>query len=109
MGIRWALDDFGTGFSSLSLLRDLPVQKLKIDRRFVLDAQTNTQGRKLLAKILEISEVLHLTALAEGVEDKDQLDMLVGIGCKQFQGYYFSRPVPAAELRQTLTRHAAFA
>lgn len=104
LGIRWALDDFGTGFSSLSLLRELPVQKLKIDRRFVLDAQTSGQGRKLLAKIVEISEVLQLTALVEGVETKEQLEILVEVGCDQFQGYLFSKPVPSAELLDTIAR-----
>jgi len=93
-GIRWALDDFGTGFSSLSLLRTLPVQKIKIDRRFIADAGDNESGRLLLAKIIEISDVLGLSALAEGIEHADQRDMLVALGCRQFQGFYFSRPLP---------------
>ncbi|MET0131547.1 MAG: EAL domain-containing protein [Stenotrophomonas chelatiphaga] len=111
LGVRWALDDFGTGYSSLSLLRALPVQKLKVDRQFVLDAQLNGQGKRLLAKIVEISDILGLTALAEGVESKEQRDMLIEVGCRQFQGYYFSRPVAAQELEARIAsiRHAALA
>lgn len=93
MGIAWALDDFGTGFSSLSLLRTLPVQKIKIDRRFVADADDSESGRLLLAKIIEISDVLGMAALAEGVEQASQQQMLVALGCRRFQGFLFSRPL----------------
>lgn len=91
-GVEWALDDFGTGFSSLSVLRSLPLSKIKIDKQFVHDASRSESGRQLLVKILEIASVMQMTALAEGIEDETQQAMLVGMGCSQFQGYLFGRP-----------------
>lgn len=97
-GIRWALDDFGTGFSSLALLRTLPVQKIKIDRQFVLDAQHSESGRGLLVKIVEIANVLGMEAIAEGVESQQKWELLVQLGSKQFQGFFFGRPQPPEAL-----------
>lgn len=91
-GVEWALDDFGTGFSSLSVLRSLPLSKIKIDKQFVHDASRSESGRQLLAKILEIASVMQMSALAEGIEDEAQQAMLIGMGCPQFQGYLFGRP-----------------
>lgn len=91
-GVEWALDDFGTGFSSLSVLRSLPLSKIKIDKQFVHDASRSESGKQLLVKILEIASVMQMTALAEGIEDEAQQAMLIGMGCPQFQGYLFGRP-----------------
>jgi len=105
MGVTWALDDFGTGYSSLSTLRALPVRKLKIDRRFVDEAVKQEGARRLLGKIVEISQVMGMDALAEGVETTEQRDLLVSLGCTHFQGYLFARPMPGSAFRQWLVEH----
>lgn len=105
-GIGWALDDFGTGFSSLSMLRTLPVTKLKIDRQFVNDAMSEDSARRLLAKIVEISEVMGMVALAEGIEEPAQCDMLSAMGCRRFQGFLFGRPQSPHDLEQLVTAQA---
>ncbi len=106
-GIGWALDDFGTGFSSLAMLRTLPVTKLKIDRQFVNDAKADESSRRLLAKIVEISEVMGMVALAEGIEDAQQCEMLSAMGCRHFQGFLFGRPQPAHDLERLAVLQAA--
>jgi len=104
LGVTWALDDFGTGYSSLSTLRTLPVRKLKIDRHFVQEAASQESALRLLGKIVEISQVMNMSALAEGVETVAQRDLLLGMGCDHFQGYLFARPMPAAVLQAWLEK-----
>jgi len=101
-GIRWALDDFGSGFSSLAILKSLPVQKIKIDRQFIKDAKSSESSKNLLKKILEISELMGMEAIVEGVEDHSQHTMLVDLGYSQFQGYLFGRPNPASDLTDSI-------
>lgn len=102
MGLTWALDDFGTGYSSLSTLRTLPVRKLKIDRHFVQEAATQESALRLLGKIVEISDIMNMSALAEGVETIAQRDILIGLGCHHFQGYLFAHPMPESMLQTWL-------
>lgn len=102
LGITWALDDFGTGYSSLATLRQLPVRKLKIDRQFVQEAAGQDSAQRLLGKIIEISHVMHMSALAEGVESVAQRDLLIAMGCDHFQGYLFARPMPESMLEEWL-------
>ncbi|WP_235872718.1 EAL domain-containing protein [Pseudoxanthomonas winnipegensis] len=97
-GASWALDDFGTGYSSLATLRTLPVRKLKIDRQFLIEATRQESAQRLLCKIIEISHVLGMSALAEGVETPDQRELLSRLGCGHFQGYLFARPMTRVEL-----------
>jgi len=97
LGSRIALDDFGTGQSSLSYLRHLPIDIVKIDRRFVSDA-TNNDGRDLLAAIISLCANLKIGCVAEGVETEMQLSVLRSLGCDSFQGYFFSRPLPSGDL-----------
>ncbi len=101
-GIRWALDDFGSGFSSLAILKSLPVQKIKIDRQFIKDAKSSESSKNLLKKILEISELMGMEAIVEGVEDHSQHTMLIDLGYSQFQGYLFGRPNPASEVTDSI-------
>lgn len=105
LGVTWALDDFGTGYSSLATLRTLPVRKLKIDRQFVEAATHQESARHLLGKIIEISQVMGMSALAEGVETPAQHALLLGLGCELFQGYLFGRPMPAEALSGWMARH----
>jgi diguanylate cyclase (GGDEF)-like protein len=102
-GVRLAIDDFGTGYSSLSRLRALPVDVLKIDRSFVADLPN---GLALLSAIVGLCRGSGLTAVAEGVETAEQLDVLRRLGCARGQGYLFGRPAPAKEVPQMLAQSA---
>ena len=93
MGISLSIDDFGTGYSSLSYLRQLPIQELKIDKSFVKDMVKNNTDGILVQTILGIGKRFGLDVVAEGVETKEQYEMLCDMGCTHFQGYFFSKPM----------------
>lgn len=97
-GIQISIDDFGSGYSSLSYLRDLPIDELKLDRSFVLPMVDDVRAAALVASTIGLAHSLGLRLVAEGVETHAAYDELVRMGCDQAQGYYMSRPVPAAEL-----------
>ncbi len=101
-GISLALDDFGTGYSSLSYLRHFPLQVLKIDRSFVHDLEINQNNKALVDAIIAMAHSLHLDIVAEGVENKEQIDFLRRRGVTIIQGYFFSPPVPAENFRALL-------
>ncbi|MEM9195763.1 MAG: EAL domain-containing protein [Myxococcota bacterium] len=92
LGVSIALDDFGTGYSSLAYLRQLPVERLKIDRSFVCSMHEQTADAELVRTIVGIGKSFGLTVLAEGVEEEVQLQMLRGMGCDEIQGYLLGRP-----------------
>lgn len=93
LGLRVALDDFGTGYSSLAYLKDLPLDLIKIDRAFVSELTATTE-HSLVESIIAIGQHMQLGIIAEGVESEMQLDILSKLGCENFQGYFFSRPLP---------------
>jgi len=96
-GVKISIDDFGTGYSSLTALKGLPVDVLKIDKSFVSDI-CEDQGSAALAKtVINLAKNLNLTAIAEGVETAEQLNMLRRMGCEEWQGYLCSEPLPLAE------------
>jgi diguanylate cyclase (GGDEF)-like protein/PAS domain S-box-containing protein len=99
-GIRISLDDFGTGYSSLSYLRNFPFDKLKIDRSFIQDCDTNPDASGIVAAIVTMGRCLHIGVIAEGVENEAQLRLLVGHQCAQAQGYLLGRPQPSGQLAQ---------
>ena len=99
-GVGFALDDFGTGYASLTYLRRLPLDQLKIDRSFVRDVPTDTHDAAIARTIVDLGSHLGMTVVAEGVETPAQRDHLAGFGCHVFQGYLFGRPEPVAELVQ---------
>ncbi|MGH8201335.1 MAG: EAL domain-containing protein [Steroidobacteraceae bacterium] len=101
-GVQIEVDDFGTGYSSLSYLRKLPVDTLKIDRSFIAHLDHSGSDEAIVSAILALASNLGLTVVAEGVETPGQLQVLGKHGCQFAQGYYFSRPLPAAECRQLL-------
>ncbi len=102
MGVRLALDDFGTGFSSLSLLRQFPIQRIKIDRAFVQGIDEHSNDRSLVRTIIAMAHSMDLDLVAEGVETVHQLQGLRELGCGKAQGYLISRPVPADAMRSTM-------
>ena len=100
IGVRLALDDFGTGYSSLSYLKRFPFDKIKIDRCFVADI-TETSGAPVIVQaVVNIASASDMTTVAEGVETEAQREMLRALGCTEMQGYLFSKPRPAAEVRE---------
>ena len=95
LGVRIALDDFGTGYSSLSYLRKFPVDKLKIDRSFIIELLHAKEAGAVVRAITQLAAALDMETTAEGVEDPGQVEVLRDYGCTNVQGYYFSQPVPA--------------
>ncbi|MFS0883404.1 EAL domain-containing protein [Metabacillus niabensis] len=102
IGVRIAVDDFGTGYSSLSHLKQFPIDYLKIDRSFICDI--NQDGEPISTAIIDMARSLKMGVIAEGVETEDQLEFLKRQGCKNMQGYYFSKPLPASELKEKLIK-----
>lgn len=100
MGMRIALDDFGKGYSSMSYLKSLPVDVIKIDRYYVEHILTDEFDKKIVQTIIELAHHFNLKVIAEGVESSDQLMLLNGMGCDCIQGYYISHPLPASEVQK---------
>ena len=98
LGVFLSIDDFGTGYSSLSYLRRLPAQQLKIDRSFVGDLASSSDARAIVDAVVRLAHALGLKVVAEGVETAGQRDILLELGCDELQGYFFARPMPAADL-----------
>lgn len=101
-GIRIALDDFGNGFSNIGHIRSLPISMLKIDRSFVADLRNRPDDAVIVDSIVTLAHNLRMRVVAEGVESLDQIVHLKAAGCDEVQGYYLSRPVPAASVREFL-------
>ncbi|MBD3611083.1 MAG: EAL domain-containing protein, partial [Hydrogenovibrio crunogenus] len=101
-GIMFSMDDFGTGFSSLSLLRTLPINELKIDKSFIDDVLQQEKNYGLVENIIEIAQKLKMQTVAEGIENEAQAKLLEKFGCDIFQGYYFSKPLSYAQLETYL-------
>jgi EAL domain-containing protein (putative c-di-GMP-specific phosphodiesterase class I) len=103
--IRVAMDDFGTGYSSLAYLKKFPIHHLKIDRAFIKEMDRNPEDQTIVKAILAMAHALNIEVIAEGVEQVEQLDLLKSFGCGLAQGFFFSKPVPAAEFNRLLAEN----
>lgn len=102
LGASIALDDFGTGYSSLSYLQSFPFDRIKIDRSFIRNCGSDQRSIDIVSSIVGMAKVLGMVVVAEGVETAEQRDIIRDCGCHQYQGYFFSRPRPAAEIEAML-------
>ena len=102
-GFRISMDDFGSGYSSLTTLSQLPIDELKLDRSFLIqgDQSTEHNRRKILEIVIEVAKRLHISTVAEGIETEGHEQLMREMGCDYGQGYYYSRPIPAAEFTDT--------
>lgn len=97
-GFHVSIDDFGTGYSSLNMLKDLPVDVLKIDRSFLTeDANESENASKIIGSVVSLATVLNIATICEGIETKDQANLLAKLGCNMAQGFFFARPMPIEE------------
>ncbi len=103
-GVRFSLDDFGTGFSSLSHLKRLPLNTLKIDRSFICDVLTDSSSETIVRTVIALGQSMGMTVIAEGVETEAQQQFLLSNGCMQFQGYLFSKPLPLQAFTEFVER-----
>lgn len=97
LGIKISIDDFGTGYSSFNYVKQFLISKVKIDRMFIVDSVKSEQDQAILSAMIEMSKKLRFTILAEGVETIEQSKLLESLGCDQVQGFYYAKPMPAAE------------
>ncbi|MCH5265443.1 MAG: EAL domain-containing protein [Lachnospiraceae bacterium] len=102
LGIRWSIDDFGTGYSSLNLLKDLPVDIIKIDKSFLDETETSDASKIIIRKTVELTQELDKMVVCEGVETESQADYLRNIQCDMAQGYLYAKPMPMNEFEQLL-------
>lgn len=100
-----AIDDFGKGYSSLSLLKDLNADALKIDKDFLKEIDSNQKSESILKSLIDMSNNLNMKVVTEGVETKQQLDKLSNLGCNYFQGFYFAKPMSINEFEEYINMH----
>jgi len=108
MGISIAIDDFGAGYSSLGYLKHLPVNTLKIDKGFIDDLATDVADAAIVQAVISMAHRMGLEVTAEGVEEPDQLDLLVSLGCEEVQGFYLARPMLSERLEEWLLEPKAY-
>ena len=99
-GLMVEMDDFGSGYSSLNMLKDVPIQVLKTDLKFLSATGIESRKEHILDSVIRMAHGMDMFVIAEGVETKEQADYLQSLKCDQMQGYYFSRPIPVDEFEQ---------
>ena len=105
LGIQIAIDDFGTGYSSMAYLQQFPVDALKIDRSFISGVARTNQSHTLIRTLIQLGKALDLETLAEGIEDRGQLDELLRDDCDSGQGFLYARPMDPAAVSAFLAQH----
>lgn len=98
------MDDFGSGYSSLNILLETPFDMIKLDKKFIENMMVSSKGRLILEHVVLMANQLDLGLLAEGVETKEQVDLLQSIGCDQVQGYYYAKPMPEKQFFELLQK-----
>lgn len=107
LGFKIMMDDFGSGYSSLNVLKDMEVDYLKVDMKFLQDQEFNGKGEKVLTSVIRMAKWLHLPSIVEGVETLEQVDFLKCIGCEYAQGYYYAKPMPVADYEAFIAKEEA--
>ncbi len=105
-GFKILMDDFGSGYSSLNMLKDIPVDILKIDLRFLSDCNNQIRSNTILKSVVIMAKDLDIPTIAEGVETKEQADFLLDIGCNSIQGYYYSKPLPVLDYERLIKNNS---
>ena len=108
LGLTIAIDDFGTGYSSLNYLKQLPLDKLKVDRAFIMDLPNDNDDKQITAAIVAMAHTLNLKVVAEGVETVEQMAFLQELGCEIGQGYLFDKPLSADEFFSSPLKSVGF-
>ena len=109
LGPKLSIDDFGTGYSSLSYLKQFPIDELKIDRSFIIEVESDHRDEAIVSTIIFLAHALGLKTVAEGIEEEGQLRVLREKNCDIYQGYYYAKPMPAADLEPLLIKDAQMA
>ena len=104
-GIKTAMDDFGSGYSSLNTLKDIPVDILKLDMKFMEKSKNTKRSADIVQMVVAMADKLGMPVIAEGVETKEQADFLGRIGCDIIQGYYYAKPMSMEEFEQLLNKY----
>ncbi|MCI5639435.1 MAG: EAL domain-containing protein, partial [Lachnospiraceae bacterium] len=99
-GFTILMDDFGSGYSSLNVLKDIAVDVLKIDMKFMSDTEIPGRGENILASVVRMAKLLEMPVIAEGVEKEHQVKFLKEIGCEYVQGFYYAKPMPSEQYEQ---------
>ncbi|QEQ96844.1 EAL and GGDEF domain-containing protein [Neptunomonas concharum] len=105
LGCRISIDDFGTGYSNLSYLKRFPIHMIKIDKSFIDDIRHDNDDKAIVDAVIRLAEALNITCLAEGVETKEQLEILKGMGCENIQGFLFSKPLHPRLITELIKQH----
>lgn len=100
IGFKLSLDDFGSGYSSLNMLKDMPVDVVKIDKEFFSDTMNTEKGRAVISTVVDLAKNLDMDVISEGVETREQVEFLTEIHCAMVQGYYFAKPMPIADFEK---------
>lgn len=103
-GFTLLMDDFGSGYSSLNILLETPFDVIKLDKKFMENMMVSGKGQLILEQVVSMANKLELGLLAEGVETKEQIELLESIGCDQVQGYYYAKPMPEEEFFELLLK-----
>ncbi len=102
LGVGISMDDFGTGYSSLSYMQNLPIDELKLDKSFINQIAVDSTSQNIISTIIRLAKIIGLVVVAEGVEDREQFNLLKGMDCNVIQGFLFAKPLRAKEIEKVM-------